>query len=55
MTDRMMKGLRALREEAPLRGQILVSHEPKPWRTEDGIEVLPVEGFLRRLWGDDLL
>ena len=55
VTDRMMKGLRALHEEAPLDRKIIVSHEPKPWRSDDGVEVLPVEDFLRGLWEDDLL
>ncbi len=55
ITERAMKGLRALSEEVPLERKIVVSHEPHPWRTDDGIEVLPVEEFLRRLWRDELL
>ena len=46
VTDRMMKGEAALR--------CIVSHKPQPWRTDNGIEVLPVEDYLRRLWEDDL-
>jgi hypothetical protein len=29
--------------------------EPRARRTEDGIDVLPVNDFLRRLWDGDLL
>jgi predicted AAA+ superfamily ATPase len=50
IAPRAFHGLRALAEETPLRRRILVSHEPRPWRSEDGVEVLPVEEFLRRLW-----
>jgi len=53
--DRALKGLRALSEEVRLRNQIVVSQERQPRRTEEGVEVLPVEEFLRRLWGDELL
>ncbi len=53
VTDRAMQGLRALAEEVHLRHKIIVSNEPRPWRTEDGIEVLPVNVFFRRLWDGD--
>ena len=55
VTDRAMRGLRALAEEVPLERKVIVSHEPAAWRSEDGIEVLPVDEFLQTLWQDKLL
>jgi len=54
ITDRDMKGLRALNEEVPLDRKLIVSHEKQAWRSDDGIEVLPVEEFLRLLWAGSL-
>ncbi len=53
--ERAFKGLRALNEEARLRKKIVVSLERQPWRSPDGIEVLGVEEFLRRLWGNQII
>ena len=53
--ERAFKGLRALEQEGKMRKRIVVSLEPHPWQTEDGIEVLPVELFLRKLWGGRIL
>ncbi len=50
VTDRHLAGLRALAEEIPLRQRLVVSLETHPRRTEDGIEILPVEMFFDRLW-----
>ena len=55
VTAKAMKGLRALAEEIPLNRKVIVSHEKAAWRSEDGIEVLPVDEFLRVLWQDRLL
>lgn len=55
VSDRDLRSLRALAEEVPLRRRIVVCSEPTPRRTEDGIELLPVEAFFRRLWEGDLL
>lgn len=52
---RDLKGLLALREEKPGMRFLVVAQEPHARRTEEGIEVLPVEDFLRRLWEDELL
>jgi uncharacterized protein len=49
-TSRDYAGLRLFEEELPGVTKILVSLEQEARRTEDGIEVLPVELFLRRLW-----
>jgi predicted AAA+ superfamily ATPase len=45
-----LKGLRAFGEDWPRVRKILVSLEPHPRTTEDGIEILPVEQFLDQLW-----
>jgi len=49
-----LKGLRAWREEHPRSRCILVSRAPRSRRTEDGIEILPWQEFLRLLWRDDI-
>jgi len=53
--ERAMKGLRALAEEVPLQRKLIVSHERDAWRSDDGIEVLPVQEFLGMLWQDQLV
>lgn len=52
--DRHLKGLRAFKEEHRARNFILVSLDPAPRRTSDGIEILPWRVFLDRLWGGKL-
>ena len=55
VTDRHMKGLRTLAEEHPGVGsRIVVCREPKAWKTDDDIEVLPAEQFVSRLWDGGL-
>ena len=50
-----LKGLRSLVEDHPhVERRIVVCREPRARRTEDGIEVLPAETFVRRLWAGDL-
>jgi predicted AAA+ superfamily ATPase len=49
--ERALRGLRALGEEGRLRRRLVVSLEPHAWKSDDGIEVFPVEEFLRKLWG----
>jgi len=48
-----LKGLQVLRHEAPKLKPILVCTEHRP-RVVDGIDVLPVEEFLSRLWNERL-
>lgn len=55
ITERDFRGLRALAEETPLRRKVLVSRERSAWRSDDGIEVLPAQDFLRRLWAGDII
>jgi hypothetical protein len=51
-----LKGLRSLAEDHPEVGRrIVVCRESKARKTEDGIEILPVETFTRRLWNRDLV
>ena len=51
--DHHLKGLRAFREEYPAKC-LLVSQDPHPRKTADGILILPWREFLVRLWADDL-
>jgi hypothetical protein len=49
-------GLRSLVEDHPGVGRrIVVCREPKARTTEDGIAILPVVDFVRRLWDGDLV
>ncbi len=52
---RDLKGLRALSEDVTLRQKIVVSLERESRRTDEGIQVLPVETFLRRLWRGEIV
>ena len=55
ITKDHMKGLRSLRREHPeVERLVVVCTEPKPWRTDDGIDVLPAPEFTERLWGEEL-
>ena len=47
-----LKGLKALKEEEVFKNYILVSLDQRK-RTVDGIEILPLEEFLERLWEGD--
>ncbi|MEW6666070.1 MAG: AAA family ATPase [Thermodesulfobacteriota bacterium] len=48
--DAHLKGLRSFKDEYTVRRPLLVSLDPTPRRTEDGIEILPWQVFLRDLW-----
>jgi len=48
--DNHLKGLRAFKEEYRAKHLFLVSNDPKPRKTADGIEILPWKIFLERLW-----
>lgn len=46
-----LKGLRNLKEEHPgVERRIVVSIEPRPRRTDDGIDILPATTFVESLW-----
>lgn len=49
------KGLKALGEEFELAKKIVVCTATVPRKTEEGIEVLPVEFFLKRLWAGEII
>lgn len=53
VTDRHLKGLRALMEEKILKRFIVVSRDEKLRKTEDGIEITPWPQFLEKLWQGD--
>lgn len=55
VTGRDLRGLRALSEDMPLKTRIVVSTEPRERTTDEGIRILPVSAFLRRLWADELI
>lgn len=51
VTSDHLKGLRSLKEDYPrIRKRIVVCLESKERHTEDGILILPVQAFTRRLW-----
>lgn len=52
--EKHTRGLRALMEEGSVQRAIIVCREPRP-RTHDGIEILPWEFFLMRLWSDEIV
>jgi uncharacterized protein len=53
--DKHLKGLRALKEEGLFKNYLVVSLDPSQRKTSDGIEVLPWQVFLKRLWEKKLL
>ena len=56
VSHRHLRGLRALQRTHPeVDHRILVCLEPKPRRTEDGIDILPAEEFARLLWHGSLI
>ncbi|MFA7159534.1 MAG: AAA family ATPase [Kiritimatiellia bacterium] len=54
-SDKHMKGLRAFKEEHPATRCLLVSRDPFPRRTQDGIEIIPWRIFLERLWEGNII
>lgn len=48
------KGLLALEEEYKLQKKIIVCQGEQPLLTEEGIEILPLSVFLKKLWQGDL-
>ena len=55
ITPNHLRGLRSLAQEHPQVGQrLMVCLEPRPRRTEDGIDILPAQTFVDRLWAGEL-
>ncbi len=50
-----LKGVRRFKEEYSTRRSILVSMDSKPRKTEDQIEILPWQIFLKQLWGGEVI
>ncbi len=50
-----LAGIRALAEEIEFDRKIVVGSERLPRRTDDGIEILPAEEFLRQLWVGEIV
>ncbi|MFH1436234.1 MAG: ATP-binding protein [Pseudomonadota bacterium] len=49
------RGLRALKEDGPVKHAVIVSLEETPRRLDSGIEVVPWRMFIDRLWARDFL
>ena len=53
--NRHLRGLRSFAQDHGTAAQrVLVCLEPRPRRTEDGIDILPAEEFATRLWRGEL-
>ncbi len=50
-----LRSLRAIGKDLTLRQRLLVCREPYQRRTEDGIDIMPVQTFCKRLWQGALL
>ena len=55
VSDHRLTGIRALAEEGKLKRKIVVSMENMARRTDDNIEILPVEEFLQKLWDGEIV
>ncbi len=53
--NRDMRGMRALSEDVKLRRKIIVCKEKVPRKTDDKIEILPIEHFLHELWSGSII
>ncbi len=53
--DKHLKGLLAFKEEALVKRYILISLDPIVKKYNDGIEALPVDLFLQKLWAGDII
>ena len=53
--DKHLKGLRLLKEENLIKTYIVVSLDRAPRRTSDGIDILPWELFLKKLWKGEIV
>jgi predicted AAA+ superfamily ATPase len=50
ISDSDLRGLRAIQSEAHFEARIIVCREPHPRRTADGIWILSIDDFVKRLW-----
>jgi len=54
VTDKQLKGLRALKDEGLIRSYFIVSFDELDRETGDGIRILYWESFLKKLWGGSI-
>ncbi len=54
-TKKDFKGFTAFEEDFPLQKKIVVCLASIPQLTEDGIEILPIVHFLKKLWAGELI
>ncbi|MBA7709525.1 hypothetical protein ES703_118444 [subsurface metagenome] len=50
-----LKGLRAFKEEIKAKDYLLITQDPRPRNTDDGIQIVPWRRFLGRLWNGDII
>ena len=56
VTSSHLRGLRTLTEEHPgISRRVVVCLEPRPRRTDDGLDIIGATDFARRLWNGELL
>lgn len=55
VTERDERGLRALSDDLTLKRRIIVCREPFERKSSSGVEILPVEIFLERLWSGGIV
>jgi predicted AAA+ superfamily ATPase len=53
--NRHLKGIQAYKEEHKAKRYIVVSLDPAPRKTQDGIEILPWKNFLDNLWENRII
>jgi len=54
VTRKHLKGLGTLAEEHPDVPRMVICLEPRPRRTDDGIDIVPATDFAHRLWQGDI-
>lgn len=54
VTEKDLKGLRALKEEGIFKRYFVVSNELSERKTDDNIEIKPLDAFLKELWNGQI-
>ena len=54
ISQRDLRGIKAIKEEKKLKRYVVISMEQRP-RTVDGIQILPWEDFLQKLWAGEFV
>ena len=50
-----LKGMKAFKSEYNAKQYIIISLDPKPRTTEDGINIMPWAFFLKQLWANEII